>query len=128
MLDGLVVRGRWMPSAAESAHNVARTLAQWRAGLSGTSLRIVRIVPTACFLSDPIDAGSHIAFAAHRLGWRALTAAIRDRNRLAGVIVPPLAALDRAITSRLRAGPSTKLLVLERVDCERLRPPLQTRA
>lgn len=113
VLDGLVVRGRWMPPEAQSAHNVARTLSQWQTALADTSLRLVRIVPTASFLADPIDAGSRVAFAAHRLWWRAFTAAIRNRERLAETIVPPLAALDRAVLRRLHAGPASKLLVLE---------------
>lgn len=114
VLDGLVVRGRWMPSRGESAHNVARTLSQWQAGLADTNLRIVRILPTASFFSDPIDAGTRLAFAAHRLWWRAFTTAIRNRDWLAEVIVPPVAALDRFVLPRLRTGPSSKLLVLER--------------
>jgi hypothetical protein len=66
------------------------------------------------FLSDPVDAGSHLAFSAHRLWWRAFTAAIRDRDRLASAVVPPLAAVDRAVTARLGKGSSAKLIVLER--------------
>lgn len=102
-----------MPAAAESAHNVTRTLSQWEAGADAGGLRIARIVPTAAFLSDPVDAGSRPAFAVHRLWWRSFTAAIRGRDRLAAVVVPPLAALDRAVVRLLRAGPSAKLLVLE---------------
>jgi SAM-dependent methyltransferase len=114
VLDPLVVRGRWMPASAESSHNVVRTVSQWRSALDGTGLRIASIVPTASYLSDPVDAGSRPAFAAHRLWWRALTGALRNRDRLAAVVVPPLAALDRAIVGRLHAGPSAKLLVLDR--------------
>ena len=113
VLDGLVVRGRWMPSSAESAHNVSRTLSQWQVALAETDMRVTRILPTASFLSDPVDAGSRFAFAAHRYWWRAFTASIRNRDRLAAAVVPPLAALDRAVTRRLRSGPSSKLLVLE---------------
>jgi SAM-dependent methyltransferase len=114
VLDALAVRGRWMPAHAESSHNVVRSLAQWHEALPGTGLRIAGVVPTASFLSDPVDAGSRPAFFAHRLVWRGLTGALRDRDRLAAVVVPPLAALDRTVAARLRKGPSAKLIVLER--------------
>lgn len=113
VLDPLVVRGRWMPPGAESAHNVVRTRMQWDDAAAGAGLRIAAVMPTASFLSDPVDAGSRPAFAAHRLFWRGLTAALRGRDRLAGAVVPPLAALDRAIASHLHSGPSAKLIVLE---------------
>lgn len=113
VLDALVVRGRWMPADAESAHNVTRTLAQWEAAAEGSNLHIKSVVPTASFLSDPVDAGSRLAFASHRLWWRGFTAAIRNRDRLASAVVPALAALDRAVVRRLHVGPSAKLLVLE---------------
>jgi len=114
VLDPLVVRGRWMPPQGESAHNVVRTRSQWEAALDGTGLRIAAVSPTASFLSDPVDAGSRAAFTAHRFFWRGLTAALRGRDRLASVVVPPLAAVDRAVAARLRHGPSAKLIVLER--------------
>jgi SAM-dependent methyltransferase len=113
VLDPLVVRGRWMPPDAESAHNVVRTLAQWERASASAGLRVAAVVPTASYLSDPVDAGSRPAFAAHRLWWRALTAALRGRDRLAAVVVPPLAAADRVVAARLHAGPSAKLIVLE---------------
>lgn len=113
VLDGLVVRGRWMPPAAESAHNVTRTLSQWERALDDTGLRLAHIAPTASFLGDPIDGGSRLTFAAQRLWWRGFTRTIRGRDRLASAVVPPLAAIERAILPRLRAGSSSKLLVLE---------------
>lgn len=113
VLDPLVVRGRWMPPGTESAHNVVRTLPQWEAAAASAGLRIAAVLPTASYLSDPVDARSRPAFAAHRLWWRGLTAALRGRDRLAAVVVPPLAALDRALAARLHAGPSAKLIVLE---------------
>lgn len=116
VLDPLVVRGRWMPAAAESAHNVVRTRTQWERALSAAGLRLVSVHPTAAFLSDPVDAGSRAGFTLHRLVWRVLTRAFRGRETVARIGVPPLAALDRAITARLRSGPSTKLLVIERAD------------
>lgn len=112
VLDPLVVRGRWMPAGAEGAHNVVRTLPRWEAAATAAGLDITAIVPTAAFLSDPVDASSRAAFAAHRLLWRGLTGAVRGRDRLASAIVPPLAALDRTVASRLRSGPSVKLIVL----------------
>jgi hypothetical protein len=93
-----------------------RTRAQWEAALAGTGLRIASITPTAAFLSDPVDAGSRFAFELHRFFWRSLTFVLRDRDRLAAAVVPPLAALDRAVAARLRHGPSAKLIVLERHD------------
>src|SRR5262249_30649835 len=114
VLDPLVVRGRWMPPHAESAHNVVRTLDRWTEASAGAGLRIATIVPTASLLSDPVDARSRAAFALHHLWWRAFTGVLRGRDRLAAVAVPPVAALDRAVTSRLRVGPSVKLIVLER--------------
>lgn len=114
VLDPLVARGRWMPPEAESAHNVVRTRAQWDEAAAGAGLRFVSVTPTASFLSDPVDAGSRVAFTAHRLWWRALTGTLRGHERLASVVVPPLAALDRALAARLQNGPSAKLLVLER--------------
>ena len=116
VLDPLVVRGRWMPPAAESAHNVVRTRAQWETALVGTGLRIASITPTAAFLSDPVDAGSRFAFELHRFFWRGLTFVLRDRDGLASVVAPPLAAIDRAVVARLHQGPSAKLIVLERHD------------
>jgi 2-polyprenyl-3-methyl-5-hydroxy-6-metoxy-1,4-benzoquinol methylase len=118
VLDPLVVRGRWMPPDAESAHNVVRTLAQWEDAAVAAGLHVGTVIPTAALLSDPVDAGSRAAFTAHRLWWRALTAALRGRDRLAAVVVPPLAALDRAVVARLHSGPSAKLIVLERL-CDR---------
>lgn len=115
VLDPLVVRGRWMPPAAESAHNVVRTLPQWESAAAGAGLRIATVFPTAAFFSDPVDAGSRPAFAAHRFFWRGLTAAVKGRDRVASVVVPPIAALDRAVTARLHAGPATKLIVLQAV-------------
>jgi SAM-dependent methyltransferase len=114
VLDPLVIRGRWMPPGSESAHNVVRTRGQWDEAAAGAGLRIAAVIPTASFLSDPVDAGSRPAFAAHRFFWRGLTGALRGRDRLAAAVVPPLAALDRAIASRLHSGPSAKLIVLER--------------
>lgn len=115
VLDPLVLRGRWMPAAAESAHNVTRTLPQWESALEDSGLHMTDIVPVASFLfDDPVDAGSRLAFAAHRLWWRCFTAAIRGRDRLASAVVPPVALLDRAVVGRLRTGPGSKLLVLER--------------
>jgi SAM-dependent methyltransferase len=115
VLDPLVVRRRWMPPEAESAHNVVRTLAQWESAAAGAGLRIATVVPTAAFFSDPVDAGSRPAFAAHRFFWRGLTAAVKGRDRVAAAVVPPIAALDRAVTARLHAGPATKLIVLQAV-------------
>lgn len=115
VLDPLVVRGRWMPPAADSAHNVVRTLPRWQAAAATAGLRVAAIVPTAAFFSDPVDAGSRAAFAAHRFFWRGLTGLLRGRDRLASLVVPPLAAADRALAARLRHGPSAKLIVLRRV-------------
>lgn len=112
VLDPLVRRGRWMPSAAESAHNVVRTTSEWESAAASAGLRIEAVVPTSAFLSDPVDAGSRAVFEAHRLWWRSITAALRGRERLAGVVLPPLAALDRAATRRSRFGVSAKLIVL----------------
>lgn len=116
VLDPLVVRGRWMPAAAESSHNVVRTLARWTDAAAGAGLRITTVAPTASFLSDPVDARSRAAFALHRLWWRGLTGVLRGRDRLAAVTVPPLAALDRAVAARLGTGPSAKLILLTRAD------------
>ena len=116
VLDGIVTRRRWMPEGVVSAHNVARTLPQWQTALEDVDMRIAGIFPTAAFLCDPIDAGSRIAFSAHRFWWRGFTAAIRGRERLAAAIVPPVAALDRAVTGRLATGTGSKLLVLEHSD------------
>jgi hypothetical protein len=77
-------------------------------------LRITSVTPTVAFLGDPVDAGSRAAWTAHRVFWRGLTGILRDRDRLAAITVPPLAALDRAVAPRLRHGPSAKLIVLER--------------
>jgi SAM-dependent methyltransferase len=116
VLDPLVVRGRWMPPSAESAHNVVRTLARWKDAAAGAGLRIDSVVPTAAFLSDPVDAGSRPAFAAHRFFWRGIAATLQGRDRLASVVTPPLAALDRAVTARLHAGPAAKLIVLRPLE------------
>lgn len=116
VLDPLVVRGRWMPPSMESAHNVVRTLPQWQSALDDAGLRVAAIEPTAWFFSDPVDAGSKAAFTAHRYVWRGLGAALKGRDRLASLVVPPVAALDREVTSRLRTGPSSKLLLLARAD------------
>jgi SAM-dependent methyltransferase len=115
VLDPLVVRARWMPPSAESAHNVVRTLPRWEEAAAGAGLRIAGVSPTAWFFSDPVDAGSKPAFAAHRFFWRGLTAALKGRDRLADAVVPTIAALDRAVTARLHAGPAAKLILLRRV-------------
>lgn len=111
VLDPLVVRRRW--PHAESAHNVARTRTRWDEAAATAGLRITSVTPTVAFLGDPVDAGSHAAWAAHRVFWRGLTGVLRDRDRLAAAVVPPLAAVDRAVAARLRTGPSAKLVVLE---------------
>lgn len=116
VLDPLVVRGRWQPANAESGHNLARTLDRWTEAAAGAGLRIAGVVPVAALIGDPVDARSRPAFALHRLWWRALTGVLRGRDRLAAVTVPPVAALDRAVTARLRTGPSAKLIVLERSE------------
>jgi SAM-dependent methyltransferase len=116
VLDALVVRGRWMPAGAESAHNVVRTLARWERAAADAGLQIVAVIPTVAFLGDPVDAGSRPAFALHRFFWRGLTASVRGRDRLASVVVPPLAALDRTVAARMRSGPSAKLILLEHRD------------
>lgn len=116
VLDPLVVRKRWMPAQAESAHNVARTRSQWELPLADVGLRIASITPTSALLSDPVDAGSRLAFAAHRFWWRGLTAALRDRERLAAAVMPPLARLDGILTPLLRTGQGAKLIVIERAD------------
>ncbi|HEY2074038.1 MAG TPA: methyltransferase domain-containing protein, partial [Gaiellaceae bacterium] len=115
VLDPLVVRGRWMPPAAESAHNVVRTLSRWEAAAGDAGLHVEAVAPTAAFFSDPVDAGSRPAFAAHRFVWRGITATLKGRDRLASVVAPPVAALDRAVTARLRHGPAAKLIVLRPV-------------
>ena len=112
VLDPLVVRGRWMPPAAESAHNVVRTLTRWEAAAASAGLHVDAVAPTAAFFSDPVDAGSRPAFAAHRFFWRGITGVLQGRDRLASVVTPPVAALDRAVTARLRSGPAAKLIVL----------------
>lgn len=114
ILDPLVVQKRWMPPNMESAHNVVRTLEQWQAALDDAGLRIESITPTAWLFSDPVDAGSKTAFTAHRYVWRGLGAMLKGRDRLASAVVPPVAALDRAVTARLRRGPAAKLIVLGR--------------
>lgn len=115
VLDPLVVRGRWMPLSAESAHNIARTRAQWDEAAAAAGLRIAEVLPTASFVfSDPVDAGSRAAFTAQRLWWRVLTGVLRRSDLLAALVVPPVAALDRAAVRRSRSGTSSKLLVLER--------------
>jgi SAM-dependent methyltransferase len=116
VLDPLVLRGRWMPKRAESAHNVTRTRAEWEAALAEAKLRILQVSPTGLFLSDPVDAGSQLAFRLHHLLWRGFTGMLQNRDRLADVVVPPIAALDRVLVPRLRVGPSTKMLVLRRSD------------
>jgi 2-polyprenyl-3-methyl-5-hydroxy-6-metoxy-1,4-benzoquinol methylase len=116
VLDALVVRGRWMPAGAESAHNVVRTLAQWEAAATAAGLRVAAVIPTVAFLGDPVDAGSRPAFAMHRFFWRGLTASIRGRDRLASVVIPPLAVLDRTVAARIRTGQSAKLIVLQRTE------------
>jgi SAM-dependent methyltransferase len=114
VLDPLVMRGRWMPAGGESAHNVVRTLARWEEASANAGLRIDAVIPTVAFLGDPVDAGSRSAFALHRFFWRGLTSSVRGRDRLASVVLPPLAALDRTALSRTRAGLSAKLIVLRR--------------
>jgi len=114
VLDPLVVRKRWMPTTAESAHNVARTRAQWESALNDSGMRLTSVFPAAALLSDPVDAGSRAAFFAHRLWWRALTASLQGRDGLAEMLMAPLAALDRALVPRLRSGPGAKVLVIER--------------
>ncbi len=114
VLDPIVVRGRWMPDGGDSAHNVARTRARWEDASAKAGLRIDVVIPTVAFLGDPVDAGSQSIFALHRFFWRGLTASVRGRDRLASVVLPPLAALDRAVLSRTRAGLSAKLIVLRR--------------
>lgn len=114
VLDALVVRGRWLPPKAGSAHAVVRTLARWEAAAVDAGLRIDDVVPTTALLGDPVDAGTRVAWEAHRFYWRALTASIKGRDRLAAAVVPPLAALDRAVVPRLRQGPSAKLIVLRK--------------
>jgi SAM-dependent methyltransferase len=114
VLDPIVLRGRWMAPAAESAHNVVRARSRWETGAADAGLRIAAVVPTSAFLSDPVDAGSRAAFAAHRMFWRGLTGGLQGRDRFASIVVPPLAALDRAVAARLRYGPSAKLIVLRR--------------
>lgn len=114
VLDPLVVRKRWMPAKAESAHNVARTRTQWESALAETGLRIASVSATAALLSDPVDASSRAAFLAHRLWWRGMTATLHGRDRLATAVVPLLARLDRIILPMLRTGPGAKLIVLER--------------
>ncbi|MGH2933072.1 MAG: class I SAM-dependent methyltransferase [Gaiellaceae bacterium] len=114
VLDPLVVRGRWMPPAAESAHNVVRTLPRWETAAAAAGLRIATVAPTAAFFSDPVDAGSRAAFAAHRFFWRGITAVLQNRERLASLLAPPISAADRAVTARLHHGPAAKLIVLQR--------------
>jgi SAM-dependent methyltransferase len=113
VLDALVVRGRWLRPEAGSSHAVVRTLGRWQEAAAAAGLRITDVVPTTALLGDPVDAGSRAAWAAHRFYWRALTASIKGRDRLAATVVPPIAALDRAVVPRLRQGPSAKLIVLE---------------
>ena len=113
VLDPLVVRERWMPSAAESAHNVARTRSQWESALGDNGLRLASVFSSAALLSDPVDAGSRPAFFVHRLWWRALTGSLRGRDRLAEAVMPPIAAVDRALAPRLHPGPGAKVLVIE---------------
>jgi SAM-dependent methyltransferase len=115
VLDPLVVRGRWGPPPG--AHNTLRTRATWDAAAGSAGLRLLSVQPAGAWFAEPVDAGSRAAFAAHRLWWRAFAVTLRGRDRLANVVVPPLAALDRWVTPRLRSsGPSGKLLVLGRVD------------
>jgi SAM-dependent methyltransferase len=115
VLDPLVRRSRWMPATAESSHNVVRTTSDWETGAASAGLRIEAVVPTSAFLSDPVDAGSRAVFEAHRLWWRSITAALRGRERVAEIVLPPFAALDRALTRRSRFGVSAKLIVLAAV-------------
>lgn len=114
VLDPLVARGRWLPAEAEGSHNVVRTRAQWDDALGSVGLRIVSVHPTAWLFSDPVDGRSRSAFLAHWTWWRAFTHTVRGHDRLATLLLPPFATLDRMVVPRLRTGASTKMLVLAR--------------
>ena len=114
LMEPLVVR-RFSRRGREGEHNVVRTVAEWEAALAGTGLRIVHVAPAIYLLSDPVDAATRAGLAVRSLWWRAFARTIAGRERLASVVVPPLAVLDRAFASASRVGPSSKCVILRRV-------------
>jgi len=98
----------------ESEHNTVRTLADWERALAVAGLQIVAVRPATILLSDPVDARTRAGLAARLLWWRMLARLLRGRERLASLLVPPLAMLDRALAATSPVGPSAKCVVIRR--------------
>lgn len=113
LAEPLAVR-RHDRSGREASHNVARSLADWESALAGTRLRIAQITPVTYLLSDPVDAATGPGLALRSLWWRGFAHLIRGRETLASAVMPPLAAVDRALASVAPTGPSSKCVILRR--------------
>jgi SAM-dependent methyltransferase len=112
-VEPLVVHGRWGPGA-ESAHNVVRTVADWKRALDGTGFQMTHIEPVTFILSDPVDGRTAVTFAFNSLWWRVFARILRGHERLATLVVPTLGTIDRALVRLSRTGPSAKCIVLRR--------------
>lgn len=112
--EPLVVHERWSVRGQEGDHNVARSVADWERALEGTGMRLAHVEPAVFLLADPVDGRSSVTFALNRFWWRVFARTLRGREQLASIVMPPLAALDRALVKIARTGPSSKCMVLTR--------------
>lgn len=102
----------FMPSDQRIAHQTSRTWDSVKKNLDGAGLRIVGRFPMFVFMNDPVRSRSRIL---HRL-FRYLTAFVRKGEQYGNLAGAALYLPERLLTKLLSTGPSTEILVCEKVE------------
>jgi SAM-dependent methyltransferase len=91
-------------------HQASRTLTDIEIALVRIGFEIVRRRPVFFLMNAPIDSQSRL----HARWWTSLTRAVSRGEWVGDLVGAALCPIELAITSRLREGPSTELMVCRR--------------
>lgn len=114
VIDPLIVYRWWGPPLGTDANSRLRRIDDWRRIAANYDLELASLVPVTVLLANPIDTRRRVSFVALSIYWRLLSRVLCRRDWLARLVVPGLAAADRALVRALRTGPSTKCFVFRK--------------
>ncbi len=116
IMDPVVIHKWWGPAFDDTSNSKARTLDEWTSILGRHELEVTTIMPVTFLLANPVDTKHRLTFRALSWYWTSVMLVIGRRERLGRFVGNALSRLDKLLLQHARDGPSTKILVVRKID------------
>ena len=116
IMDPVVMHEWWGPPFDETSNSKARKLDVWTEVLGRHGLEVTTVIPVTFLLANPVDTKHRTTFRVLSWYWTSLMLGVGRRERVGSFVGDALYWVDKLLLRVATGGPSTKMLVVRKID------------